>query len=72
MGGGIKLAHLTEKEKASRYDALQTTFKYAIERYQDRQSEAEGHYNGPDPISAYNKGLADAYGFIIKDLEMWR
>lgn len=66
------MIRLTEQEKASRYDALQTTFKYAIERYQDRQSEAEGHYKGGDPISAYNKGQADAFGYIIKDLEMWR
>lgn len=65
------MIHLTEKEKASRYDALQTTLRYAKERYEDRQSEAEGKCNGGDPISAFNKGLADAYGYILQDIERW-
>lgn len=65
------MIRLTEKEKASRYDALQTTLHYAKERYEDRQSEAEGKYNGGDLIGAYNKGLADAYDYIIQDIERW-
>ena len=65
------MIHLTEKEKADRYDALQTAFKYIKEIYEDRQSEAQGRYKNADLIGAYNKGLADAYSFIIQDIERW-
>lgn len=62
---------MTRGEKANRYDALQVAFKYTKERYQDRKSESEGRYKGNDPVSAYNKGMADAYGQIIDDIERW-
>jgi len=63
------MIRLTEKEKADRYDALQTAFKYTKERYADRKSEAQKDNSGI--IGAYNKGLADAYAYMIEDIERW-
>lgn len=63
---------LSEEEMARHYEALQTAISYAIERYQDRQSAAEHNYRGGDVISAYNKGKADAFGYILDDLERWK
>lgn len=63
------MKHLTDKEKADRYDALQTAFKYTKERYADRRSEAQKPI--PGIIGIYNKGLADAYTYMIEDIERW-
>lgn len=60
---------LTQKEKADRYDSLQTAFKYTKERYEDRRSEAQKLI--PGIIGIYNKGLADAYTCMIEDIERW-
>jgi len=66
------MLHLTEDEKARRFDALQTAFDITKDNYERRRREAELRYEGGDVISAYNKGLADAYACIIADLEKWR
>ena len=65
---------LTAKEKAARYDALQTAIKYTIKGYRKRSAEANERYKEGATISiigAYNKGLSDGYNFAISDLERW-
>lgn len=66
------MIHLTQEEKADRYDSLQTALKYTIKRYKERQKECEERYVSADVISAYNKGQADTYKTIIEDMETWK
>lgn len=66
------MIHLTQKEKADRYDSLQTALEYTIKRYKERQKECEGRYGSADVIGAYNKGQADTYKTIIEDMETWK
>lgn len=65
------MIHLTEKEKADRFDALQAAFQFTKDKYNARQIEAAKRYKGGDVISAYYNGLSDAYIDFIEDLERW-
>lgn len=67
---------MTNSEKAKRYDALQAAIKQTNKNYKSRKVDAHNRINltaegGYDPISAYNKGLADAYREIINQLIDW-
>jgi len=63
--------HLTEKEKADRFDSLQVAFQHTKEMYEKRRRDADKRYHDASVIGAYNKGLSDGYGYIIDDLERW-
>ncbi len=65
------MIHLTEKEKADRFDSLQVAFAYTKENYERRRKDAEKRYRDASTIGAYNKGLSDGFGYIIDDLERW-
>lgn len=65
------MIRLTEKEKADRFDSLQTAFKVAKESYERRRADADKRYRDATPIGAYNKGLSDGFGYILDDLERW-
>lgn len=65
------MIHLTQKEKADRFDTLQSAFQFTKHNYNGRQIEAAKRIKGGDVISAYNKGLSDAYIGFIEDLERW-
>ena len=62
---------LTKDEKASRFDALQTAFGITKMLYTERMVSATAKYKDGSIISAYNKGLADAYEQMIEDIERW-
>jgi len=62
---------LTEKEKADRFDALQTAFLITQKRYTAQKLDATSKYRDASIIGAYNKGLADAYEQVLDDLERW-
>jgi hypothetical protein len=67
---------MTNSEKAKRYDALQAAIKHADNNYRRRKVDAHNRINlntegGYDVISAYNKGLVDAYREIINQLIDW-
>lgn len=65
---------MTTKEKASRYDALQTAIKIILEGYRKRAKEHERQYNEAKEcgvIGAYSKGLSDAFYHVVGDLERW-
>lgn len=67
---------MTNSEKAKRYDALQAAIKQTDNNYRSRKVDAHNRINlnaegGYDPISAYNKGLVDAYREIINQLIDW-
>lgn len=66
---------LTQKEKAARYDALQTAIRYMAKQYRTRQTECLQRYElygaKTGVLSAYNKGMADAYGLSAEVLERW-
>lgn len=53
------MIRLTEKEKADRFDSLQTAFKVAKESYERRRADADNKYRNItlNVLSAYNKGL---------------
>lgn len=63
--------HLTEKEKADRFDSLQVAFQHTKEMYEKCRRDADKRYHDASVIGAYNKGLSDGYGYIIDDLERW-
>ena len=65
------MIHLTEKEKADRYDALQVVIKHTMEMYKKRRKDADKRYREASIIGAYNKGLSDGFGYILDDLERW-
>lgn len=65
------MIRLTEKEKADRFDALQTAFKVSKGYYERMRADADRRYIDAGPIGAYNKGLSDGYGRILDDLERW-
>lgn len=65
------MIHLTEKEKADRFDALQAAFRATRDGYIRLQKDADLRYTEVSVIGAYNKGLADGYGHMIKDLDRW-
>ena len=66
---------LTKAEKAARYDALQAAIRYMAKQYRTRRTECLRAYEAygakTGVLSAYNKGLADAYGQMIETLERW-
>lgn len=67
------MIRLTEKEKADRFDSLQTAFKVAKKSYEQRRADADNKYRNIilNVPRAYNKGLSDGYGCILDDLERW-
>ena len=65
------MIHLTEKEKADRFDALQGAFRFTRDGYIRLQKDAEARYTEASVIGAYNKGLSDGYKRILKDIERW-
>lgn len=70
------MSTLTRKEKADRFDALQTTFKYTKEIYKRLKKDAderkeERHEDAAALFGAYDRGLSDAFEHIIKDLDRW-
>jgi len=73
--GGDAVIRLTKEEKAARYDALQAAIRQTRTNYEAWRIEALRKYEsyGADlsPFSAYNKGLADAYGAVVEMLERW-
>lgn len=65
------MIHLTQKEKADRFDALQMAFQITNEHYLRRKEEADKRTDRTDLIGAYNKGISDTCGSILADLERW-
>ena len=68
------MIHLTQKEKADRYDAIQSAIKFMIEVYSHRCEEAKKKYwedEKPGTIAAYRKGTIDTYSAVITDIERW-
>lgn len=67
---------LDKLEKAKRYDALKVAFEFAKEKYQRQKEDSGNRINltetgAYDVISAYNKGMVDAYKQILEDLTNW-
>ena len=65
---------LTNAEKVSRYDALQSAIRHTLDSYRRRQAESEKRFEEARElgvIGAYSKGQADAMCFFISDLERW-
>lgn len=62
------MATLSTKEKAARYDALQTAIDIMIDIYKRREQDAKAKYTDTTIIGVYSKGLADAYKETIKTL----
>ena len=65
------MIHLTKEEKVARFDSLQVAFKYAKEKYKDWKRMSDRRNVDGGVISAYNKGMSDAYESFIRDLERW-
>lgn len=65
------MIHLTEKEKADRFDALQTALKITRDGYIRLRKDADLRYTEASVIGAYNKGLSDGYRRILDDIERW-
>lgn len=59
---------ITTREKAKRYDAIQSALKFHIDTYSQRKREALNRYRDTDVIGAYNKGMADAYRDMLQTL----
>lgn len=70
------MIQLTNKEKAERWDALQTAIRYTAKAYRTRRDECQKNYEsyGADTgiLGAYNKGMADAFGQVAEMLERWQ
>lgn len=63
---------LTQKEKADRYDSLQTAIKYTLKNWEEaREKCLTSDYEVLDFAKIYNKGLADGYQRAINTLELW-
>ena len=62
---------MTLKEKADRYDVMQTTLAVALENYHIKIINATKRCVEKSYIGAYNKGLADAYTQAAEDIERW-
>ena len=66
---------LTKAEKAARYDALQVAIRYMAKQYRTRRTECLQRYElygaKTGSLSAYNKGMADAYELVAESLERW-
>lgn len=69
------MSTLTRKEKADRFDSLQTAFKYTREIYKrlkkDADERKERHGDAAALLGAYDRGLSDAFERIIEDLDRW-
>lgn len=65
------MIHLTEKEKAERFDALQGAFRITQDGYIRLKNDADVRYTEASLIGAYNKGLSDGYKRILEDIERW-
>ncbi|MBR3052856.1 MAG: hypothetical protein IKG59_01865 [Firmicutes bacterium] len=65
--------NLTEKEKASRYDSLQTAIKWTIEQYRKEKTELENDAGkGRIPLpAAFNAGKILSITKAIEDMEKW-
>ena len=68
------MIHLTAKEKANRYDALQMAIYHTVESYKRRLETDEKRYVEAQDfgvIGSYSKGMADALSMVIADIERW-
>ena len=65
--------NLREKEKADRYDSLQTAIRWTIEQYRERITELENYArNCQKPVlAAYNAGEIAYITKAIEDMEKW-
>lgn len=63
--------NLTEKEKASRYDSLQTAIKWTIEQYRKQKTELETMQGRIPLLAAFNAGKILSIKKAIEDMERW-
>ena len=66
---------LTKADKAARYDALQAAIRYTTKQYRTQRTACLQRYElygaKTGVLSAYNKGMADAYELMAEVLERW-
>ena len=64
---------LTQKEKADRYDSLQTAIKWTIRLYEERIAEMRISEKGEGTklIGFYNSGYISGMKSAIEDMEKW-
>lgn len=62
---------LTTREKANRYDALQSAISTYIGIFRHREREAESQSAYDNMIGVYNKGQHDAYRSVLEVIERW-
>ena len=63
--------HLSNKEKAERYDALQVAIKFRLELYVKRRDDFNKQYREAQEmgvIGSYTKGQSDAFALVVDDL----
>lgn len=66
--------HLTEKEKAARYDALQAAVRHTKELYERQRDSFDKQYKEAQAqgiLGAYSKGQSDAFALAADDLSRW-
>lgn len=66
--------NLTQKEKADRYDALQTAIKWTIEEYRKQAKRYESSINDSNNMKALeilDYGRATQLKDCIADMEKW-
>lgn len=63
---------LTQREKADRYDSLQTAIGYQLDSLKGmRNASAEASKGDPSNIGAFHLGQKNAFDFMIEILERW-
>ena len=70
------MIHLSNEEKARRFDALQAALKATRDRYTEREKESRRIFEKTpnshrNEITAFEYGKAEAYKAVIEDLERW-
>ena len=66
--------NLTTKEKADRYDSLQTAIKWTIEQYEKQEKEHERYIEDRSHIKvldAFHIGHANGLRQAIEDMKQW-
>ena len=61
---------MTQREKADRYDSLQLAFRFERDVLTERIKELRAQ-EGANILGAYNKGRADGFESVLKDIERW-
>ena len=61
---------MTQREKADRYDSLQLAFRFERDVLSERIKELR-EKEGANILGAYNKGRADGFESVLKDIERW-